>query len=190
MATTMITPTTQVTPFPSVPVGPGMTTSALGGSIGGMMTPQQQARMWQLEDRKEAERKANNAQIIAQRNAEAQARQTAENEARVHAAFNQTYGPQIQRAFRENAVQSAPTNTPIGKMRDWAIGHGFTSGGTIGQPGTDITDYAAGTGLQMKPDQIQNTLNYMWRQGTDPYQRAATQLGGNMTRQMYPTDVG
>jgi hypothetical protein len=181
---------TQVTPFPQVPVGPGMTTSALSGSIGGMMTPQEQQRMWELQDRKDAERRANNAQIIAQRNAEAQARQDQEDRARVRAAFDQTYGPQLQRAYQDTAVQSAASNSAAGRARDWAIGHGFTSGGTVGQPGTDIIGFAAPRLQQptMKPEHIQNTLDTMWSGQTDPYLRSANQVMGNLMKMFHPSD--
>jgi hypothetical protein len=149
-----------------------------------------QAYYYKELDRKRQEQEERNAQIIAQRNAEQQARQNAENQARVRTAFDQTYGPQLQRAYQDTAVQSAPTNSPAGRARDLAIGHGFTSGGTVGQPGTDITAFAAGKLPQptMAPNQLQNTLDYMWRQQTDPYQRTANQMGGMMTL-FHPSDA-
>jgi hypothetical protein len=165
------------------------------------MTPEAERRMYELEDERKRKREAANAQIMAQKNAEQQAAQNAENQARVRAAFNQTYGPQLQRSYQDAAVQSAPTNTPAGRARDLAIGHGFQyggmigqpgmmPGGTVGQPGSDITAYAAGKLPQptMSQTQLQNTLDHMWRQQTDPYQRAANQMGGMMTL-FHPSDA-
>lgn len=181
-------------------MGPGMVAPNVSGGSLGMMSEDKQ-RMWQLQDRKEAERKANNAKILAERAAQQQAAQDAENQARVREAFNQTYGQQLQRAYQDAAVWSAPTNTPAGKARDLAIGHGFTSGGTVGQPGnmpggtigqsgTDITAFAAGKLPQptMGQAQLGNTLDYMWRQQADPYQRTANKMGGMMTL-FHPSDV-
>lgn len=180
-------------------VGPGMVTSQMsGGSLG--MTDADKRRMWELEDRKKAEREQRNAEIRAQQAAQQQTARDAADREKVRAAFNATYGPQIQRAYQDTAVQSAPTNTPAGMARDLAIQHGFQYGGMVGQPGnmpggkvgqsgSDIINFAKGKLPQpeMRPDQIQNTLNYMWSQQTDPYQLAAGKMGG-MMRMFHPSD--
>ena len=169
---------------------PGMVTPQVTGSTYQNMTPEGERRMYELEDERKRKREAANAQIMAQRQAQQQAAQDAADRERVHAAFNQTYGPQLQRAYQDTAVQSAPSNSAAGRARDWAIGHGFTSGGTVGQPGTDITGYAAPRLQQptMKPGEIQNTLDTMWRGQTDPYLGAANQVMGNLMKMFHPSD--
>jgi hypothetical protein len=174
-------------PPPGFAVGPGMTTSNVVGSTYSAMTPTAEAYYYKELDRKREEQEARNAEIRAQQAGQQQARQDEENQARVQAAFNQTYGPQLQRAYQESAVQSAPVNTAAGKARDWAIGHGQTTGGTIGQPNTSYLAAAARElpKPEMSQPEIQNTLNYMWRQQTDPYQRTVNNM--NMMRMFYPT---
>ena len=169
---------------------PGMVTPQVTGSTYQNMTPQAEAYYYKELDRKREEREQRNAEIRAQQAQQAQAAQNAANQARVREAFNQTYGPQLQRAYQDTAVQSATANSPAGRARDWAIGHGFSSGGTIGQPGTDITAYAAPRLQQptMSQAQLQNTLDTMWRGQTDPYTRTANSVMGNLMKMFHPSD--
>jgi hypothetical protein len=174
---------------------PGQVTSNIVGSTFQAMSPTAEAYMYKEMDRKREEQERRNEEIKARHDAEnaarQQAAQDAENQARVKAAFDQMYGPQIQQAYQDNAVWSAPTNTPAGKARDWAIGHGYTSGGTVGQPNTSITERAQGAlpKPQLSQQEISGTLNNMWRMSADPYQRVAMKLGGPMMPTMYPSSA-
>lgn len=178
---------------------PGQTTSAVVGSTYQAPSATAEAYMYKELDRKRREQEERNAQIRAEQAAQQQAAKDAADQEKVKAAFNQTYGPQLQRAYQSNAVQSAPTNTAAGKMRDWGIGHGFTTGGTAGQPGSDYIARAAqelpmspGAGgiapqAAMSQKQLQDTLGWMWSQKTDPYQRAANNM--NTMRMFYGTQL-
>jgi hypothetical protein len=169
---------------------PGEVTSNLVGSTYQAMSPTAEAYMYREMDRKREEREQRNREIMAQRAAEQQAAQQATNQDRVHAAFNQMYAPQLQRAYQDTAVSSAPTNTAAGKARDYAIQHGFQYGGIAGQPNTDIINSAVTSKLpqpEMSQTQLQNTLGHMWSAQTDPYKRTAGQMGGMMTL-FHPSD--
>jgi len=128
----------------------------------------------------EAKREASNAAHAAQRNAQQQAAQQEADREKVHEAFNATYGPQVQRAKLEQDVMNAPSNSNTARL--------YNQAATRGGPGYRDPFAAAGQYMPaIKPNEMQNTLDWMWRQQTDPYQRTANNM--NMMRMFYPTNV-
>src|SRR4029077_3167784 len=88
-------------PLPAFAMGPGMVTSNVVGSTYQNMSPEEERRMRELEEERKAKREASNAVVMAQRQAQQQVAREAADRERVRAAFNQTYGPQFQRAYQD-----------------------------------------------------------------------------------------
>jgi hypothetical protein len=161
---------------------PGMVTPNTTADMMTRMSPQEQARMWQLEDRRKAEREARNAEIIAQRQAEQQGRQDTENRGRVWEAFQKMYAPQLQGLYHDTMVQREGVTGPMGIPRKVAgsfSGSPFASNvpfGETGVPGQrgSVAPY------RMDQAKLNTMLTNMWQQQTDPYMRVAAQMSGSM----------
>jgi hypothetical protein len=175
--------------FPAgVSAMPGMVTPNITADVMTRMDPQTQARMWQLEDRAEAKREARNAQIRAEHAARQQAAGQAQNEARLRAAFDQMYGPQLQRSYHDRKVLSE------GVPGTGVPGRGYrpeVNRLSSGNMNPDVANYTPPGGwYKMGQNQLNSTLDQMWRAQTDPYLKAVSGMGAPFRATMAGGTVG
>src|SRR4029077_2892400 len=161
---------------------PGQVTSNVVGSTYSAMTPQDYAEQERLRREREQKREAANAVVLGQRNAQQQARQNAENQARVREAFNQLYGQNLQNAYHDQMVMSegVPGTGVASKGMSWAPGgtgqaSRFSSGNM--KPWSEPGSFTpAGGWYKLPQDKLNTALDNMWRMQTDPYIRTAAKL--------------
>jgi hypothetical protein len=174
-------PQSAVPPFS---VGPGMVTPNTVGSTYQNMSAQDYAEQNRLREEQERKREAHNAAVIAQRNAQQQAAKDAADRERVHAAFNQMYGPQLQNVYHDTMVQREGASGPMGIPRKTSgsfTGSPFSSNvpfGSTAVPGQrgSVAPY------RMPQGELDQMLASMWTQQTDPYIRAAASMSGAMPK--------
>lgn len=154
--------------------GPGMVAPQITGSTYQNMSPEGERRMYELEDEKKRKREAANAVVLAQRNAQQQTAQDAANREKVHSAFNEFYGPQLQRNYHDLQFMKG---TPESHALQARWGPDYLASGMR------YNDPKLGGGMphfDMPQNQLQAQLDNMWRQKTDPYLMMAQKMGGDL----------
>ena len=164
---------------------PGMVTPQVIGSTYQNMSPEEERRQWELEQERKAKTAASNAAVRAQRNAQQQAARDAAEREKVHAAFNQLYGQNLQNAYHDQMVMSEGvkgTGVPSRGMS--LIGPGgagtpgqsrLSSGNT--QPWAEPGSFTPQGGWYKLPEEkLNRALDNMWRMQTDPYMQMAAKL--------------
>lgn len=158
---------------------PGQVTSNVVGSTYRAMTPEGERRMYQLEDERKRKLEEANATRLAQWNAQQQTARDAADREKVHAAFNQLYGQQLQNAYHDQMVMSegVPGTGVASKGMNWAPGgQSRLSSGNM-KPWSEPGSFTPQGGWYTLPaDKLNRALDNMWRMQTDPYMKVAAQL--------------
>jgi hypothetical protein len=123
--------------------------------------------------------------------------------AKLRSAFDEMYGPQLQNAYNDQMVSQEGQTSAMGvytpkrqgktthPINAWSSNLSVDAGRPGAMPGAFASpgggDYH--TPYRLGEEELRKRLDYMWRMETDPYIRAAGQLGGTM-RGEYPTVGG
>lgn len=154
--------------------GPGMTAPQIAGSTYQNMTDADYREQERLRREHADKVAASNAAVMANRNAQQQGAQDAANREKVHSAFNEFYGPQLQRQHHDLQFMKG---TPESHALQARWGPDYLASGMR------YNDPKLGGGMphfDMPQNQLQAQLDNMWRQKTDPYLMMAQKMGGDL----------